>query len=249
MILCMKLILPLLLIFLSACSSFKEYEMEDYERGRYQFGLLFKKELQKFLADQVLANDGPYIYAGPKFTKYLNYQKIHVISLTPKNTGLSIYRAKDGSQHTFTDYQLNQSHTSPSDYYFDLEISTNALYQYEKTEVRVRVKLNCKKDLECEDGYAINMLKHDSPFDFEWDLMDRDLFTKVRPNIESYNKFEQMAIQERMLFAGMSEAAARLAIGDLEKSFGYFNNIKIENGAVKSFTIREDYARNFYNFY
>ncbi len=245
----MKCFINLLLLFgLLSCAS-NDHSHQDFSRGRYKFSNLFHQEYLKFIRSSILA-EGATTYAGPMFDRFNNYQKINVIALQPSNQMTNtIYTAEDGTQHSYTHYTMTESYTEPGHYYFDLGITGEYLGHSSQTKIRVLAKITCKKDLKCEPGTALPSISHDNPFDFEWKIMEEGWITNKKPNLKEFNEFEQMAIIQRQLFVGMSEAAVTLAVGRLDRPAGFFDNIRVENGILKYFTVREDYARNFYNFY
>jgi hypothetical protein len=70
-----KITYLLTVLILQACSSIHDISYEDKARGNYLFNQKLKAGYTKFFVENVFKN-GSYVYAGPTFLKFNNFQMI-----------------------------------------------------------------------------------------------------------------------------------------------------------------------------
>lgn len=236
-----KITYLLTVLILQACSSIHDISYEERDRGSYLFSKKLKAEYTKFFTDEIF-KDGTYVYAGPSFFKFNNFQMIKLQQLELLWTGNTIYTEKDGSRHEYNSF------IPLSPYYGDgaeensrkFFINFSAVFKsFQQTAVEKLVligTIRCKKDIKCHLIPDIDFALFNDPYDFSLKLEDEDMIITENVALSNFSDYDATLIANRMIYVGMDQKAAELAVGKTSYSQGAsYKEIIFKNGKVESF--------------
>ena len=236
-----KITYLLTVLILQACSSIHDIPYKDKARGNYLFNQKLKAGYTKFFVENVFKN-GSYVYAGPTFLKFNNFQMIKLDQLGSTSSHSTIYTEDDGTKHEFID------HTPLKPFYgeksgedrrnFLLEFSGlfKSFQQTVKDNLNVVVSIQCKKEVKCHLIPDIDFALFKDPYDFTFRLEEEDKIIGEKAELADFTDYEATAISNRMIYIGMPQKAAELAIGKAPFSQGIsYQDVKFENGKVSHF--------------
>lgn len=237
-----KLILLSMLLMIKACSSIHDIPAKDRSRGDYLFNQKLKGEYTKYFLSSVFKN-GSYVYAGPSFLEFNNFQMIKIDQLGRPDQGITIFTEEDGTRHEYS------SHTPFPPFYgarsqegvlsFLLEFtgSFKSFQQVVPGKLNLIGRAKCKKDIKCHLIPDIDFALFSDPYDFTFELEEADKVINENVELSNFTDFEATAIANRMIYRGMSQKAAELAIGKSPSSQAIhsYRNVIFENGTVSNF--------------
>ncbi|GEM_PF-7015443 len=239
----MKKILILTTLFIiQACSSIHDTPAKDRSRGDYLFNQRLKTEYTNFFINNVFKN-GSYVYAGPSFLEFNNFQMIKIDKLGLSNQRMTVFTEDDGTKHEYS----GQTPFAP---YYGGKFNENELKfllevsgQFKSFQQVIFGKLNlvgtitCKKEVKCHLIPDIDFALFKDPYDFAFHLEEEDKIVHENIELANFNDSEATAIAGRMIYKGMSQKAAELAIGKQPQSqaiHGY-RAVSFENDKVLNF--------------
>lgn len=239
-----KITYLLTVLILQACSSIHDISYEDKSKGEYLFDKKLKSEYTKFFVDNVFKN-GSYVYAGPEFIAFNNFQMIKLRSLSCSSAGDSTFREKDGTTHEYLHHIINpyyggKSSEDKKDFRLEFSAYFQSFKQIEKSDLNLIVELRCKKDVKCSLVPNIDFFHFQDPYDFSFRLEDSDKVISENIELSNFSDTEATAISNRMIFRGMGRKAAEMAIGkEGGKHYlhGYYN-VQFNNETVSDFEFR-----------
>lgn len=240
------------LLLLESCSSISDLSYEDRDRGNYFFNQKLKSEYTKFFVDNVFKN-GSYVYAGPSFLAFNNFQLIKLKSLTPSDAMPYSYKEKDGTVHEYSKHMLqpyydgkNAEDVRTSRIEFDSAFQS--FQQLETQKFKLIVELRCKKNVKCHLVPDVDFFLFKDPYDFTLKMDNEDLIITENVELANFTDTEASAISNRMIFEGMGQKAAELAIGKDNRNHymhGYYN-VSFKNEAVNQFEFRMRYDLHYF---
>jgi len=226
-----------------ACSSIPDLSFEDRDHGEFLFNRKLKQEYTNYFGKNIFRN-GSYVYAGPAFYAFNNFQLIKVTSLSLANNFYeNVYTANDGSRHEYLKHVINAGWNEVEkkrDFMLNFNGHFQSFSQVESAQLTLRVEFRCKKDIKCHLIPNIDFHLFSDPYDFSLKLYNNTMVIDHNVELSNFSPSEATAIGNRMIYIGMSKAAANLAIGEdsaLYYAYGYYN-VQFNNDVVSNFEFR-----------
>ncbi len=237
-----KLILLALILILNACSSIHDLPIKDKARGDYLFNQKLKAEYTKFFVDNVFKNDS-YVYAGPSFLQFNNFQMIKIDKLGRPDQGVTFFTEEDGTRHEysahtpFPPFYGAKSQEGVLSFLVEFSGSFKSFQQVVFGKLNLIGSVKCKKDIKCHLIPNIDFALFKDPYDFSFELEEADKIISENIELSNFTDSEATAISNRMIYRGMSQKAAELAIGKSPSSQAIhsYRNVLFENGSVSNF--------------
>lgn len=238
----------LLIIILASCSTFRELTVEEQTRGEYLFNLKLKKEYTTFLSKEVF-NYKTTVFAGPAMYSYTNGQPIVVELITPNDASNSVYKSKSGANIEYLHHFIRS--TGERSYKLSFNTIFRSMGQNEAHTIDIILTLTCKKELSCSGRNNEDYFHHDDPYEFSFALLpqEKDFFSTFPLPIENFSDSDQTAIKNRMIYRGMSQAAAEAAIGKMTQYIHGYYNVRYREGIVYDFEFKFGHALHYFNRY
>lgn len=239
-------VILLSLTLLASCSSRKELTSADEMRGQYLYNLRLKKEYTEFLSKKVFPN-GATVYAGPALVAFSNGQPVRLAGIKSNEAMNSVYRSNGGAEIEYDDHFLNL--TGPETYRMTFDATLKGLEQYETHRFQVNMKLTCKEKLECTYRPREDFVHYQDPYDFSFELLPAEYdYLKTSPlDLKGFSDSDQTAIKSRMIYVGMSQAAAEEAIGKNTHHVHGFYNVRYKEGVVYDFEFKFNHNLHYFN--
>lgn len=251
-----KSLIFILVLLTQACSSIHDIPVKDKLRGDYLFNQKLKTEYVKFFSENVFKN-GMYVYAGPTFLMFNNFQMIKLDQLGPTFSGTTIYNEVDGTQHEYHSFTPLKAYygegSAEGERKFLMEFSAQfkAFHQTVPENLNLVGTIRCKKNIQCHLMPDIDFALFEDPYDISLKLEEEDKIISENVELQNFSDRDATFIANRMIYVGMDQKAAELAIGKSDKSRGIaYLDVVFKDGKVASFKFGNyNYDLHYFNRY